>query len=143
MGFIGLPLGALFPGNQTDETAVCSLAAEGEGSDGHALAGDFVDVTAGVLNSDNAVLAIQSVAGLIVGIVDVDVAAGGSLVVVGQPGHLLLGGIVPHNGVGSAVGTGNALDLLFVHQPLGKLGAVAGIVVEVLVVVLSPVTIIS
>ena len=41
------PLGALFPGDQADHAAVGSLAAERERSDGHALAGDLVDVAAG------------------------------------------------------------------------------------------------
>ena len=57
-----LPLGALFPGNQTDHAAVGSLAAEGEGADGHALAGNLVNVAAGVLHGDDAVLTEQAVA---------------------------------------------------------------------------------
>ena len=85
-------------------------------------------------------LTVQTVAGLVVGIVNVDVTAGSQLVVGSEPRHLLLVGIVPYGGVGSAVGTGNSLDLLLIHQPVSQLGAVTSIVVEVLVVVLSPVT---
>ena len=85
-------------------------------------------------------LAEQTVAGLIIGIVHIDVTAGGSLVVVVDPGHLLLAGAVPYHGVRGAVGAGDGLDLFLIHQPVGQLGTVAGIVVEVLVIVDAPVT---
>ncbi len=81
----------------------------------------------------------QTVARLVVGVVNIDVAAGGQLVVGGQPRHLLLHGVVPQGGVGRAPGAGDALDVLFEHQVLADLRAKAGIVVEVFVVVDAPI----
>ena len=98
--------GTLFPGNQTDESAVSHLAAERECSNNHALSGNLIDIAAGIFNGADAMLHVNTMAGLIVREqLGCRSTTRSCLIGLVQPGHLLSKRIMPQGGICCAPGS--------------------------------------